>query len=176
MRPTAVTVFGVLNIIFGVLGLLCTPLMLLPLQSGSALQQGNPVAQAMTQPGLYRTYMMGSLGFGLVAAVALLAAGIGLLLLRPWGRALSIGYGIYAIVSGVIGMAVTWLYLIQPMMQAAGQRQGPEAAAAMGGAVGGLAGGCIGMVYPILLLVFMTRPGIVAAFEPWRNDTAPPPA
>ena len=35
----------------------------------------------------------------------------------------------------------------------------------MGAAIGGVMGGCFGLVYPILLLVFMTRPQVVAAFK-----------
>lgn len=60
---------------------------------------------------------------------------------------------------------------MRPMLEEASRKQGPEAAAAIGGAIGGTVGGCFGLIYPILLLIFMTRPKLVAAFNP---PDAPP--
>lgn len=62
----------------------------------------------------------------------LIVAGIGLLQSQPYGRLLSLGYGVYAIITGVVG---------------------------------GVIGGCVGIIYPILLNSFMTRPPMVAACQ-----------
>jgi hypothetical protein len=102
----------------------------------------------------------------------LLIAGIGLLLMKSWARTLSIIYAIYALVAGVLGLVVNFMFLVRPMLERAGQQHGPEAAGALGGAIGGTFGGCLGLVYPILLLIFMTRPKLVAAFQP---TSVPPP-
>jgi hypothetical protein len=163
-RPTAVTVFGVLNIVFAVLGAIgvAASLMLFGSQAGAE----NPIVQLIHDNPTYALWMKFSASAGLVVCVLLMAAGIGLLMLKPWARGLSIFYGIYAIVMGIVGTAVNYFYLVQPIIERAQQKQGPEAAAAIGGAIGGTIGGCVGLIYPVLLLVFMTRPKIVAAFRP----------
>lgn len=113
----------------------------------------------------YAMWMKISVGLGAVACVALLASGIGLLALQPWARALSIGYGIFALVQCLVGTVINYIYLFQPLMEQAQQKQGPESAAALGGAIGGMIGGCIGAVYPILLIIFMLRRNVIEAFR-----------
>jgi len=89
--------------------------------------------------------------------------------LKSWAHKLSIGYAIYSIVFGLIGVVASFLWVFRPLLEKAGEQRGPEAAAAIGGALGGTIGGCFGLIYPVLLLVFMLRPHIKAAF-------CPPPA
>jgi hypothetical protein len=113
-----------------------------------------------------------SIALGAVVCVVLLAAGIGLLRLRPWARMASIIYAIYAILMGLVGMVVNYYFLVQPMLAQAQQKQGAEAAGAIGGAIGGCIGGCFGLIYPILLLIFMTRANVVAAFRPTSGQPA----
>jgi hypothetical protein len=57
-----------------------------------------------------------------------------------------------------------------PLLQQASEMSGPEQAGVMGGAIGGVMGGCFGLIYPILLLFFMMRPNVVAAFQPQVED------
>jgi len=161
-RPTSVTVFGVLNIVFaafGIVGMIFSVLLFLPQASSN-----NPVVQLIHDSPAYAAWLKFSMVLGVVVCVALLAAGIGLLKLKPWARTFSIGYGIYAIVMAIVGTVVNYFLLVRPMLEQAQQKHGPDAAAAIGGAIGGTFGGCLGMVYPILLLVFMTRANVVAAF------------
>jgi hypothetical protein len=95
-----------------------------------------------------------------------LAAGIGLLMLKPWARTLSIVYAIYSILQAIVGTIINYFLLVRPLIEQAQNSSGPEAAAAMGGAIGGTIGGCVGLIYPALLLFFMMRPNVVAAFRP----------
>jgi hypothetical protein len=141
-RPTAATVFGVLNMVFAALGL-CGLLM------SAAVW----------------TFTIVSLGLGFVATIVLAISGIGLLQLRPWGRYLAIGYSLFAIIQAVVGTIVNWVFLVAPMMERAGEA-GVQGQAAMGAAIGGVLGGCIGLIYPVLLLIFMYRPNMIAAFHP----------
>ncbi len=168
-RPTSVTVFGVLNIIFGSLGILCTPLSMVTLFSPGASQ--NPVLKIMQDNPVFRIWMITAAILGVIAAIVLLAAGIGLLRLRPWARTLSIGYGVYAIVAGLIGMVFNVIYVILPLLSQPGH-QAPFAA----GAIGGVIGGCVGLAYPVLLIIFMTRPHIRLAFANADTVTPLPPA
>jgi hypothetical protein len=163
-RPTSVTVFGILNIVFaafGLFGLIASiALFFLPADSN------NPVIKLIHESPGYAMWLKICIPLGVLSCSALLAAGIGLLYLKSWARILSIIYAIYAIVFGITGMVVNFIFMVQPMLEQARQEQGPEAAAATGGAIGGTIGGCFGLIYPILLLIFMTRPKVAAAFRP----------
>ena len=164
-RPTALTVFGILNIVFAVLGLLgvvASVMLFFAVENVSS----NPVVQIIHNNPTYAGWMKISIGLGLPAAGALLAAGIGLLQIKPWARILSIVYAIYAVVMLMISTVINYFCLLQPMLQAAQEKQGPEAAAAIGGAIGGTFGSCFGLIYPVVLLIFMTRPKLVAVFQP----------
>jgi len=165
-RPASVTVFGVLNIVFGALGLVAiifSAIALMVVPTGST---NNPVLEIMRNSPGYAAWMKMAIPLGILASGVSIAAGIGLLKLRRWGRSLSIGYGIYAIVAGVLGVMLSFIFVMQPLMQQASQKSGPEAAALIGGAIGGTIGGCFGMIYPVLLLIFMFRPKVAAAFRP----------
>lgn len=146
---------------FGFIGTLAS--MALFLMPGNS---DNPVMKIMQDSPAYGAWVKFSIPLGLLACGALLAAGIGLMFLKPWARKLSIGYAIYALVFGLIGMVVNFLFLVRPMLEQAREQQGAEAAGAIGGAIGGSIGSCFGLIYPILLLIFMFRPNVVAAFRP----------
>lgn len=162
-RPTSVTVFGVLNIVFaafGVFGLIASIALFF-----MAADTNNPVIKIMHENPAYAVWLKVCIPLGLLSCAALLAAGIGLLRLKSWARILSIGYAIYAIAFGILGMVVNFIFLIRPMLDQARQQQGAQAAGAMGGAIGGSLGGCFGLIYPVLLLIFMLRPNVAAAFH-----------
>lgn len=125
----------------------------------------NPVVEVMKSNPGYAAWLKLCIPLGLLSCAVLLVAGIGLLMLKAWARLLSIGYAIYALVFGVIGMVVNFLFMVRPLLEQARQESGPEAAGAIGGAIGGSVGGCFSLIYPILLLIFMLRPNVVAAFR-----------
>ena len=179
-RPTSVTVFGILNIVFAVFGIcgvlaIVTMFTMMGMDLNNPAFQNNPTMQAIQDSPAYAAWLKISVVLGLVAAAVLLAAGIGLLKLKPWARMLSIIYGIFEIVWIIIGTVVNFIFLVQPMLEKAHAAQGPEAAGAIGGAIGGMFGGCIGIIYPVLLLIFMTRPKVVAAFRPQSPEAFQPP-
>jgi hypothetical protein len=170
-RPTSVTVFGILNIVFaalGIIGVLCTAVLFVVLGTNpnNPAFQNNPTFEIIQNSPAYAAWLKLSIVLGLLSSAALLAAGIGLFYLKPWARMLSIVYGIYGIVLIIVNTVVSYFFLIQPMLQKAHEAQGPEGVgAAIGGAVGGMCGGCLGIIYPILLLIFMLRPNVTAAFH-----------
>jgi hypothetical protein len=168
-RPASLTVFGILNILFAALGLigLIGTIVMFAMMDASR----NPVVKMMQNSPAYAAWVKLSLALGLAATVVLLTTGIGLLRMKRWAHKLAIGYAIYAIAFSIFGAAVNFVFFMRPMLEEASRKQGPEAAAAMAGAVGGTAGECLGIIYPILLLIFMTRPKVAAAFQP---SAAPP--
>jgi len=164
-RPTVVTVFGILNIIFGSLQLLCMPLSILGLLIDVPGLEKNPAFAILKDPS-YRVFMVVMTSLGLIAAGFLVASGIGLLQLRPWGRGLAMGYAGYAIVATVIETAVSVFYIIPLVTEAAGKAgNGDAAGVALGSALGGGVGALVRLVFPVLLLVFLNQPRVVQALH-----------
>ena len=166
-RPIAVSIFGILNLAkgaVGIIGLLWTPLFF----SGAAASN-NPVIKILAENAAYMKWIKIMTPIGIIVTGVLLATGVGLLKLKPWARKLSIGYAIYAIIFLLINVPVNFLLVYTPMLEQARQLQGPEAAGMIFGAIAGVLGGILGLVYPVLLWIFMTRPNVIAAFQ------TPPP-
>lgn len=151
-RPTCVTVFGILNIVFGAMALLCSPFGLITMKM--------PGMEAFG--GTFKTWLIVSTVVGMIAAGFQVALGIGLLKLKPWARAGNVIYGSFAILWGLAGIAVTMTIMI-PAMQ---KSMGADQAGAVGGMVGGMIGGVAGLIYPVLLLIFMNRQDVKDAFAP----------
>jgi len=163
-RPAPVTVFGILNIVFaviGVFGILGTVVML-----SVSDPSGNPVIKAMQDNPSYSAWIKLTIPLGLAGCLVSMAAGIGLLYLKPWARWLSIVYAAGSIVFGALGLVVNYVLLFGPLLEEASNKGGPESAGAIGGAIGGSIGGVVSLIYPILLLIFMTRANVAAAFRP----------
>lgn len=163
-RPASVTVFGILNFVFaafGAIGLIASfALLSVPINSDQS------VVKLMYEGQAYATWLKICIPLGLMSCIVLLAGGIGLLWLKPWARTLSIAYAIYAIAFVVFGMWINLDLMAQPMFQQVSHTQGLEAAGAIGGPISGTIGGIFWVIYPIVLLVFMLRPKVAAAFRP----------
>jgi hypothetical protein len=164
-RPIPVTVFGILNIVFAALGILGV-LSSLALFAAVGIHSNNPVIQLMHNSPAYAAWMKVSVGLGLLVCPALLASGIGLLKLQSWARVFSIVYAIYAVVMVIVSTVANYFLMVQPLLVQAQGKPGPEAAGLIGAAIGGTIGSCAGVIYPILLLIFMLRPKVAAAFKP----------
>jgi hypothetical protein len=112
----------------------------------------------------YAAWLKFSIPLGLLSCTILLVAGIGLLWLKSWARTLSIAYAIYGICMGILATAVGSIFMILPFFK--NHQDSQAAATAMFGLVGGAICVCLGLIYPILLLLFMLRPTVAAAFHP----------
>lgn len=174
-RPTSVTVFGVLNIAFGILGILATAMNILSLamlgtQAGS---MPSGVFNPMSHP-LMSLWMKINIPVGIVVNIVLVAAGIGSLRLRPWARKASILYAAFAIFVTIVGVIINSVVMI-PMMSGLDPAK-PNSMAMMFGFIGGTVGALLGLIYPTLLWYFYTRPHVVAAFEGrWGPNVAEGP-
>lgn len=168
LRPAAVTVFGVLSILFGITGLCgtlaSTLFMILPF--GTPFTQDNPALQLIEENAFYRRFTQVGTGLGFISCIVLIVAGIGLWQLRPYGRILSIGYSIYSILLSVVVNIVNFVVVFPGMLAIAEEAGGGPMQLAVYISIGaGIAEGCIGFIYPSLLLFFMFRPNVVAAFK-----------
>jgi hypothetical protein len=157
----SVTIFGILNIGFAALGFLGLLIaMVMPARTNGA---AIPMLKEMYENPTYISWMKISIPLGGIVHLALLAAGIGLLLLQNWARIMSICYGIYAILACLVGGVVT-LNIVMPIMR--NNSGGPQGFFAIAMLIFMMGATVVGLVYPILLLIFMTRPKVVAAFLP----------
>ncbi|MGD1084797.1 MAG: hypothetical protein ABSA47_08635 [Verrucomicrobiota bacterium] len=176
-RPVSVTIFGILNIGFGALGLLS-----LGMQNAeesfaakSPLPWLNRVLGLLSDMYHDPTYVLWrdiSVPLRALAGVALLAAGIGLLRRKNWARLASIGYGVYAILFVLANLLVMVLVLGGPVRESL--RNDPALLVILGGVLL-VAGLLISLAYPALLIFFMTRPKILPAFAPPAPPAPPPP-
>lgn len=154
-RLTSVTVFGVLNIVFGVLGAAGLALSIVFLLAFPNIGE-QPALPAAPDAWLRVTIAWGGLG-----TIWLITSGVGLLRMRRWGRVAAVWYAVVGTAMIGLNLVVHWIYVVQPAFAPAdGPR--PEVAIA---AVGGLLGGVVGVIYPLLLWFFMSRSHVVAAFE-----------
>jgi hypothetical protein len=142
-RPMAVTIFGILNIGYGLFDLLVLliKMVILPRMN----MADNPMLNQMHD----NPWTKISTPLSGIAAIVLVAAGIGLLLAQNWARIVSIGYGIYSILACVVETVV----MLSGDMSVIAK------------ILSGMAGIVI-LVYPVLLIIFMVRPNVVAALKP----------
>ena len=166
-RPTSVTVFGILNIVFAVIGMCGVAVTAAQPAIQQAMEQAakddgqevqqDPVQKLLADDPKVRLITNISTGSGAVVSLVLLISGVALLLMKPWGRTLSIVYAVYDILSKIALSALSF-WFIQSALE--GQEEVPAEIP-----VGTLQGifafsfGCsliFGLVYPIVLLIFMS--------------------
>jgi hypothetical protein len=146
--PGVIKVFGILNIVFGGLGLLCSPFSLIALPLAS---------KQLGYTSFMIDWMIISVVLGMAGGVIMLASGIGLLKLRAWARKLAIYYSVFACVMAIISPVLTLTNL-----PAAGPN--PEAQKA-GAIIGTIFGLVIGLTYNLLLIFFLSKAPVKEALE-----------
>jgi len=159
-RPTVWhKVIGIIAIVFGSLGIVCTPI-------GLAANTMNP-AVVQTQemfPDWWQSYNIFSSFLGIGFAVLLLVAGISILRRRPSGRTLHLIYAGVAMVMCIVGVLIT-----ASMFNASSIP--PEVRAGM--MIGMVFGVLFGSAYPIFLLVLFLRAKIRDEVASWNQPYSP---
>ena len=146
-RPTAVTVFGILNCVFGGIGMMCAPasFLLIPLME-----------KQMQVTSGDKMWMLVSGVVGFIFSAWLLTMGIGLLMFKGWARMGSIVYACFYIPWILLTAILNFIDMSQQFAS------NPEA---VPGYIGGACGGILGLIYPVLLLIFMNTAKVKQAFE-----------
>jgi hypothetical protein len=146
--PVSVKVFAVLNMVFGGVGLLCSPFSFIGIPA---------TMRILGDSGLVRGWLLFSAAWSVIGAVILLASGIGLWRLKAWARKLAVYYSCLAILLGLVGMVV-----VVSAFAGNASAGGPER---IGGMVGGVVGGFFGLAYNVLLIIFLSRRPAREAFQ-----------
>lgn len=178
--PTVAKVFGIIHIVFSILGflqlayiLIFVPMMMnmegLPADAQAQLEQAREVMENPT----IRLHMYGSSIIYAILNVILFAAGIFLLKKRTAGRTLSITYAagtlVTTVISTIISMLVIWPIMANYMEEAGSSKY-----------TGLAIGLCCYGIYPILVLIFMLPEKFARSLSapsdiPPAEDTPPPP-
>lgn len=182
-RPAPVIIVAVLNFLFGGMGLfgsfcgafavLVMPALLQSLPAPPAGQPGPKDLAAVFDsiPGYY-PFMIGSLLLSLVMSVVLIAAGVGLLQMRSWGRTATLVFAVYTVLSTAAGLVYSITYVNPAMEKWVAQIQAkagpgappPNPAGNIGGVVGGIVGALFNFGFAILVFVLLNLPDVRRAF------------
>lgn len=152
--PTSVKIFGILHIVFASFSLVTSPLGI------ANLEQSLAIFQELGIGGITLTWLRISTYLSPVLAIALLILGIGLLKRKPWGRSGSIIYAYITIAIAILGGIMIAVGFSGAT--GSGDQSGAVAAGAM---VGAVLSAVLGMIYPILTIVFMSKANVKAAFN-----------
>lgn len=165
-RPTSVVVLGILNIVFGVIGMCGVCVGAFGLFSGNATEGLPPFMVEIFEHPLYVIWTWVSFPISAVTTIMLLAGGVLLLQMRPEGRKLSLWYAWIALLMGLLGTGITLMLMLGPALSAMSS-SGDEMAAVMAISmlIGIPCGLACSLIYPIVLIYFLNRPHVIAALE-----------
>jgi hypothetical protein len=149
-KPTSVTVFGILNCVFGALGLIGKPF--------GMFVEVTVVHKALQATAPYKawTFISGFVGIGFT--IWLLVLGIGLLMMKRWARGGSVIYAWVVIFWNFLGMVISIAAAVYLKWLTVPEASMPRFI------VGMFVSMCGGLIYPTLLLNFMHTEKVKRAF------------
>lgn len=159
-RPVSVIVIGTLNLVFGAFSLAGAGF-------GLIVQLGLTNAPQPQVSDGYLLYQWIATPIGIVAILVQLSSGLGLLLLKQWGRKLALGFAVYNLIATTVSMAAMTYFRADMVEQMGASMPDQQMEKVFLFAM-------IGMMifmtlvwysYSILMWYFLTRPAVVAAFR-----------
>jgi uncharacterized membrane protein len=191
-RPASVTVFSIFQIIFGLISLCGAGFGFYILSGGmnttTPIQQTTTVntptgpttttttinlnlqQELDTRVPTYRAFGWSSSIFGLLLALMMLASGIGMLALQSWARMMALIWALLYLLQSIVSLVYVLIFMIPAYNAIADQWDklpvpGPLlATTTRWSGYTTLGGMVLYMIYPSLLLFFMTRPKVRDAF------------
>ncbi len=176
-RPTSVTVFSVLNLIgggVGVFGIAFFALIKLGMIDQSLLMKDPIYAytfKLMEENTPYWLFSQVSAYLGMVATVLIIAASIGMLQLKSWARLLTIGWGGYCIFMAIVGLVISLVMVYGPMLAQASDEQTIVKVTA--GKYGAIGGSIVFVGYWVLMIAVLGRNKVRLAFAQSNNTMEP---
>jgi hypothetical protein len=166
-RPGSIKTLGILNVAFAGMGVLGLGMTYALYFGDLKIGHRNPVVEIAHSSPEYMSFLRWSLVSGALGIVLLAMSGIGLLKFKTWARKVSIGYAIFGIVNAIAGFIATQHYLMAALSKSSDPAQ-------KAGMIGGTMGGIVGVVYPLILLIFMMKKDVREAFEHAAEPPIPP--
>ncbi len=168
-RPTAVTVIGIIGIVLAVLGLcggLCG-LVATPL-AGTFAQMAPPDQQVpqtkLFQDPTYMRLVTLQLVVDILLAIVLLVGAILLLRMAPLGYNLMLVYSVISILWTLVSLVLTYTVMLPIQQRVLGDVPEAGIATALGGVMG-IVSTAFALIYPIIVLIVLTRPAIKERFS-----------
>jgi hypothetical protein len=176
-RPTSVTVFAVLAIVFGSIGTLAL-LVSIPAQLGMRIVS-NPALDAIQRDPILDAVGLASTAIGLGLFITLLCSGVGALSLKPAARKAMILYAWIDIITSILQLILNVAFLHQRtevmtrkvLSATLGFNPANVEPMIKAGYYGGIALAIVILIWPILILYYMNRLHVKAAF----SGNGPPP-
>jgi hypothetical protein len=141
-------VMGIISIVFAAIGVLGSAVSVLMVLFSDP--------EILTPTGFSSGYMVFSTVLGIVFAIWLLVAGIGLVRYRKWGR---LNFNLYAVITIVLSISQS-VYMLVNVLGADFDNPAQQA-----GMIGGSIGGLLGLIFPIVGLVFLNLPSVRASLR-----------
>ncbi len=146
--PTAVKVFGIMDLVFGTLSLLSALNSLVNFSQVQKMYQQFPALDKLAP--LIPIQMVVST----LTPIVLLTLGFGLLKRQPWARSFSVYFAMFVIGFGLLNLLVTAVLMGgtgEPMM--------------IGIMIGSAIGFLFGSIYYGLMIYFLTHPAVIEAMD-----------
>ncbi len=146
--PTSVKVFGIIDLVFGSLGLLSA------LNSLANFSQVQKVLQSVPAMGKLAPLIPIQMAVSTITPIVLLILGIGLLKRQPWARSFSVYFAMFVIGFGLLNLLATVVMLggaSEPIM--------------IGIMLGTAFGVVFGAIYYGLMIYFLTRPEVIEVMD-----------
>jgi len=171
---------GIISILYSVMFRLCcglasalsSLLFLLFASRGMDLLMNLPEMEGIDMPALGAIYSGPMQSYNLIKGfvllilgIGLLAGGIGLLRLRPWGRTLSLAVAAAEIAWALVDFAIKVFFIYPSMSQMMGEDM-PQMPQMIGNVVGGIFLTFTKLVYPVALLICLNLKSIKEQFGP----------
>ena len=176
VKPKAIKVFGVLNVIFGGLGLLgtciglgailaLTTFDLIPIPEGN-----NAAFVTQDQNSFLYFYNIISAAVALLFAIVLLVSGIGLLKHKKWGRTTGLAWAAYCVLSTIVVSVVTWTHIYPYQLETLADNEVTAAvpnmeAILLGSMIFGNVLSVGYLIYPGLFALFSSKPPFKDALD-----------
>ncbi|MDP6794781.1 MAG: hypothetical protein QF721_02935 [Verrucomicrobiota bacterium] len=153
-KPASIRVFGILNIVFGAMGLLCGGIGALFWFFATSIPEfADEFERSMNAQYAegYDVLLLASSCFYFLLSVLQVACGMGLLKEKGWGRTGSVGYAV-----------ITILYYIAYTTGTIMLSKGSTVIISIAGAMCGMV---IAFIYPVCILIFLTRQKVVETLK-----------
>jgi hypothetical protein len=146
--PTSVKVFGIIDLVFGSLGLLSA------LNSLANFSKVQAMFQQFPALGKLAPLIPIQTAVSTITPIVLLALGIGLLKRQPWARSFSVYFAMFVIGFGLLNLLATVVML--------GGASEPMAIGIIAGTAFGIV---FGAIYYGLMIYFLTRPEVIEVMD-----------
>ena len=122
-RPASTIVLGILNVLFGILGLILRLAGFGGGNRGQVQADLKPIVEIMNGHPVVRSWLSILHFLAFFVWVVMILSGVGLLLMRSWGRIFALLYGVYGIYSACASLLIYALLRLRTVAKACKQRR-----------------------------------------------------